>query len=137
MTQRPLRNGQVQEASLRTLSVEIKALVIGKKQMTLAVFRQLPRRPLINPELMRMSVSVQVGGEEDGVVGPAGNPLVVGQAPPPAGPPRRARPSELAHKGDRAFLDSESKRKREARVRERARREAEAAAALVGRHLGS
>jgi hypothetical protein len=38
----------VEDASLSTVSIEVKVLRIGKKQMTLAVFRQLPKRELID-----------------------------------------------------------------------------------------
>lgn len=37
------------DAQIKTCSVEIRALVIGKKQMTLSVFRQLPSRHIIEP----------------------------------------------------------------------------------------
>ena len=36
------------EATVRTAAVEIKALTIDGKQVTLAVFRQLPKEPVIN-----------------------------------------------------------------------------------------
>jgi hypothetical protein len=38
----------VQDASVRTMTVEIKSLIVSGKQMTLAVFRQLPLRELID-----------------------------------------------------------------------------------------
>jgi hypothetical protein len=38
----------VEEASLTTMSVEIKSLIVSGKQMTLSVFRQLLRAPLID-----------------------------------------------------------------------------------------
>ena len=44
-----MRTVHVEEASLKTCSVEVKALVINKKQMTLSVFRQLPRKHIIEP----------------------------------------------------------------------------------------
>jgi hypothetical protein len=37
----------VQDASVKTMTVEIKSMVVSGKQMTLAVFRQLPLRELI------------------------------------------------------------------------------------------
>lgn len=37
----------VQDAQISTVSVEIKALTIGNKQMTLSVFRQLPREHVV------------------------------------------------------------------------------------------
>lgn len=40
----------VEEASVRTASVEIRALTVDKKQMTLAVFRQLIEEPLFDLE---------------------------------------------------------------------------------------
>lgn len=44
MTKTPLT---VHNAEIRTATVEIKTLTVSGKQVTLAVFRQLPRRPLI------------------------------------------------------------------------------------------
>ncbi len=38
------------EATIKTLSVEVRALTIGSKQVTLAVFRQLPARQIIDPK---------------------------------------------------------------------------------------
>jgi hypothetical protein len=38
------------EATLRTLSVSIKTMTIGTKQVTLSVFRQLLEEPLLDPE---------------------------------------------------------------------------------------
>ena len=39
------------DASLKTVSVSIQTLVVSNKQMTLAVFRQLPWREIIGPDL--------------------------------------------------------------------------------------
>jgi hypothetical protein len=47
MTKPPLT---VHNAEIRTATVEIKTLTVSGKQVTLAVFRQLPRRPLIEKD---------------------------------------------------------------------------------------
>lgn len=39
---------EVTDATIATTSIEIKTVVIGKKQMTLSVFRQLPVEPLFD-----------------------------------------------------------------------------------------
>lgn len=41
------RNLSINEVAINTFTVEIKALLVGKKQMTLSVFRQLPRKEII------------------------------------------------------------------------------------------
>ena len=40
----------IQDAKLKTLSVEIKALTVNGKQMTLSVFRQLPEANIFDGE---------------------------------------------------------------------------------------
>ena len=42
---------QIEDAKLKTLTVEIKSLVINGKQMTLAVFRQLPEESIFDDEM--------------------------------------------------------------------------------------
>jgi hypothetical protein len=40
----------VEQVAVSTVTVEIKTLTLGRKQMTLSVFRQLPRRSIFDPE---------------------------------------------------------------------------------------
>jgi hypothetical protein len=42
------------EATISTASIEIKTLTLGKKPMTLAVFRQLKKGALIDTETLAM-----------------------------------------------------------------------------------
>lgn len=70
------------EASLRTLSVTIQALTVSNKQMTLAVFRQLPDRPICDydgklcPELKLWgTVRYKIEDELDWVVAEWNNNL--------------------------------------------------------------
>src|SRR5262245_24377033 len=42
------------EATVRTLSASVQALRIGTKQVTLSVFRQLPRVQVIDPETLQL-----------------------------------------------------------------------------------
>lgn len=43
-----------EQATIRTASVEVKTLTLGKKQMTLSVFRQLPREHIMDPDTMTL-----------------------------------------------------------------------------------
>jgi hypothetical protein len=43
-----------QEATVQTVQVEIKALKVGKKQVTMGLFRQLPHSRLIDPETVQL-----------------------------------------------------------------------------------
>ena len=44
----------IREATVQTMQVEIKALKVGKKQVTMGLFRQLPLAPLIDPETVQL-----------------------------------------------------------------------------------
>ncbi len=39
-----------EDVTITTLSIEVKVMKIGKRQVTLAVFRQLPDEPIIHPD---------------------------------------------------------------------------------------
>lgn len=49
------KNITTENASLKTATVEIKCLSVSGKQMTLAVFRQLPLKKLINSDTLALS----------------------------------------------------------------------------------
>jgi hypothetical protein len=46
-----IRLVDIEDVNLKTLSVEIKALAVSGKQMTLSVFRQLPNEPILNDNI--------------------------------------------------------------------------------------
>lgn len=49
------RKISAEEASINVASVEVKTLVLGRKQMTLSVFRQLPSDDVIDPDSLDLA----------------------------------------------------------------------------------
>ena len=43
------------EATIQTVQVEIQALKVGKKQVTMGLFRQLPLKELIDPRTLKLA----------------------------------------------------------------------------------
>src|ERR1043165_4278733 len=48
------RTLKIQEATVQTVQVEIKALKVGKKQVTMGLFRQLPYAILLDPQTVQL-----------------------------------------------------------------------------------
>ena len=42
------------EATVQTVQVEIQVLKVGKKQVTMGLFRQLPREVLLDPDTLQL-----------------------------------------------------------------------------------
>jgi hypothetical protein len=51
------------EATISTATIAIKVLTLGKKQMTLAVFRQLKQEPLVDPTAVLLGTVNHFVGE--------------------------------------------------------------------------
>ena len=54
MASREVLNIETTDASITTATVTIKALQVGKKQMTISVFRQLPEAPLVDEDTLAL-----------------------------------------------------------------------------------
>ncbi len=74
------------EATIKTATVEIKTIAIGNKQMTLAVYRQLPFEPVMHWIMCPRPAAVQSPSESLAMTPKsAGSPLVQSQVSGGAG----------------------------------------------------